>query len=37
MVEHGGHHPCGQSALSKSPQRVEERMQLRLLFLDDAI
>jgi hypothetical protein len=37
MVEHDGHHPRGQSTLTKPPQRVEERLQLRLFFLDDAV
>jgi hypothetical protein len=37
MVEHGGHHPRGQTALTKPPQCVEEQLQLRLVLLDDAI
>jgi hypothetical protein len=36
-VEHDGHHPCHQLALPKPPQRVEERLQFRLVLLDDAV
>jgi hypothetical protein len=37
VVERGSHYARGQSTQAKSPQRVEERLQLWLVFLDDVI
>jgi hypothetical protein len=37
MVEHGGHHAHGQPAQTELPQCIEERLQLRLVLLNDAI
>jgi hypothetical protein len=37
MVERGSHHARGQPVLMKLPQCVKERLQLRLVLLDDAI
>jgi hypothetical protein len=36
MKRHG-HHPRRQSALTEPPQRVEERLQLRLVIFNDVV
>jgi hypothetical protein len=37
VVERSGHHSRHQPTLTESPQRVEERLQLRLVLLDDTV
>jgi hypothetical protein len=37
MVERSSHHARGQSAQAESPRRIEEWLQLRLIFLDDTV